>query len=346
MRNFILRVILGTLLSIGFMEANAQVFPKIVKKNNTTNPANTQERRNIELRHFDQESYLRALSSQTDAIIFQYDVNLARLRSIVSEDQSEMSWAPTNQLIKVSEQIQIDSIWVTAFEYYSNWDSKKVDIYNYDIKTFSDSLILRLYDPKFGQEWKMPVETAVINSKYGYRWRRMHYGTDLDLNTGDPVVSGFDGIVRVKSYDRYGYGYFYVVRHKNGLETVYGHLSKHIAEVGDEVKAGDLLGKGGSTGRSTGPHLHYELRYRGVPFDPERVYDFSGNQISVQDLVVSKELFGQVVQARSAAYHRVKRGENLGSIARKYGVSVSQLTRLNGISSRSILKIGQNLRVK
>lgn len=332
-------------MSIGFLEANAQVFPKIIKRN-TTNPANAQERRNIELRQFDQESYLRTLSSQTDSMIFQYDVNLARIRSIVSEDRNAISWAPTNQMIRLSEQIQIDSIWVTAFEYFSNWDSQKVDIYNFDIRNFTDSLSLRLYDPRFGQDWKMPLENIVINSKFGYRWRRMHYGTDLKLATGDPVSSGFDGIVRVKSYDRYGYGYFYVVRHKNGLETVYGHLSKHVAEVGDEVKAGDLLGLGGTTGRSTGPHLHYELRYKGVPFDPERVYDFESNEINVQDLLVSKELFGQTIQARSAAYHRVKRGETLGSISRRYGVPVAQLTRLNGINTRTILRVGQNLRVK
>lgn len=119
-----------------------------------------------------------------------------------------------------------------------------------------------------------------------------------------------------------------------------------MAEVGDEVRAGDLLGKGGSTGRSTGPHLHYELRYKGVPFDPERVYDFGSGEITVQDLLVSKALFGQTIQARSAAYHRVKRGENLGSIGRRYGVSVAQLTRLNGITTRTILRVGQNLRVK
>ena len=346
MRNFILKTIVGIVLSIGCVEANAQVFPKIVKKNNTSNSSNTQERRNIELRQFDQESYLRTLTFQTDSLIFQYDVNLARIRSIVSEDQNGISWAPTNQLVKVSEQVQIDSIWVTAFEYYSTWDSKKVDIYNFDIRNFQDSLQLRLYDQRYGMDWKLPLDESKKTSVFGPRWGRSHYGTDLDLDTGDPVYSAFDGIVRVRSYDRYGWGYYVLVRHKNGLETLYGHLSKQIAEVGDEIKAGDIIGKGGSTGRSTGSHLHYEMRYRGLPFDPEKVYDFDKGELTTQDLLITKDLFSHVAKARAAAYHRVKRGDTLGSIARRYGVPISQVTRLNGISTRSILRIGQNLRVK
>jgi murein DD-endopeptidase MepM/ murein hydrolase activator NlpD len=346
MRNFNLKVILVILLSIGFLEANAQVFPKIIKKNNTTSPANAQERKNIELRQFDQDSYLRTLSSQTDSMIFQYDVNLARTRSIVSEDRSDLSWAPTNQLIRLSEQIQIDSIWVTAFEYFSNWDSKKVDIYNFDLRNFQDSLQLRLYDQRYGMDWKLPLDESKKTSVFGPRWGRSHFGTDLDLETGDPVYSAFDGIIRVKAYDRYGWGFYILVRHKNGLETLYGHLSSQISEIGDEIKAGDVIGKGGSTGRSTGSHLHYEVRYKGLPFDPEKIYDFDKGELTTQDLLITKALFSQVVQARTAAYHRVKRGENLGSIGRKYGVTVSQLTRLNGISTRTILRVGQNLRVK
>ena len=334
------------MLSIGFTEANAQVFPKIIKRNSTTSPANTQERRNIELRQFDQESYLKALTFQTDSLIFQYDVNLARIRSIVSEEQGGLSWAPTNQLVKVSEQVQIDSIWVTAFEYYSTWDSKKVDIYNLDIRNFQDSLQLRLYDQRYGMDWKLPLDESKKTSVFGPRWGRSHYGTDLDLDTGDPVYSAFDGIVRVRSYDRYGWGYYVLVRHKNGIETLYGHLSKQIAEVGDEIKAGDIIGKGGSTGRSTGSHLHYEMRYRGLPFDPEKVYDFDKGELTTQDLLITKDLFSHVAKARTATYHRVKRGENLGAIARRYGVPISQLTRLNGISTRSILRVGQNLRIK
>lgn len=346
MRNFNLKVILAILLSIGFFEANAQVFPKIIKKNNSTSPANSQERKNIELREFDKDSYLRTLSSQTDSMIFQYDVNLARTRSIVSEDRNALSWAPTNQLVRVSEQIQIDSIWVTAFEHYSSWDSKKVDIYDFDIKSFQDSVLLRLYDTRFGMDWKFPLDKSIKTSIFGPRWGRMHYGVDLDLDTGDPVYSGFDGIVRVRSYDRYGWGYFVLVRHKNGLETLYGHLSKQIAKVGDEVKAGDIIGKGGSTGRSTGSHLHYEMRYKGLAFDPEIAYDLDRGELTKQELLISKDLFSHIAKARAAVYHRVRSGDNLGSIARRYGVPISQITRLNGISSRTILKIGRNLRVK
>ena len=335
---------MGFILSIGLFQANAQVFPKIIKRNPV--PVQSQERRNIELREFDQAGYLRTLSTQTDSLLFQNNVNLARIRSIISEDPFSLNWAPTNQLIQISEQIQIDSIWVTAYEYFSNWDSRKVDIYNFQIKDLQDSVNLRLYDEGSGELWKMPLDVIKITSIFGPRWGRGHYGTDLDLETGDPVYSGFDGIVRVKSYDRYGWGYYVLVRHKNGLESLYGHLSKQLVEVGQELKAGDILGKGGSTGRSTGSHLHYELRYRGLPFDPQKVYDFTNVDIRSKNLLISKSLFDQVAQARAAAYHRVKRGENLGSIARRYGVSVSQITRLNGISTRTILRIGQSLRIK
>lgn len=350
MRYFFIIFFLGAFLSIGLSETNAQIFPKIIKKNTTAPSGANQERKSIELRGFDESTYLKTLSSVTDSIIFENNVNLGRVRSIVSEDRPIMIWAPTNRLVKISEQILIDSIWVTAYEHYSSWDSNKIDIYNFDLKSFKDSVNVRLYDPFFGYDWKMPLNTTAVTSGFGYRWRRWHYGTDLDLDTGDPVYSGFDGIVRIKSYDRYGYGYYIVIRHKNGLETVYGHLSKQLVDIGQEVKAGDLIAKGGSTGRSTGSHLHYELRYKGLAFDAQKVYDFENNSIVGPNYLITPSLFSHVVGnvpvTRTNAYHRVKNGENLSSIARKYGVSVSSITKLNGISTRSILKVGQNLRVR
>lgn len=322
-----------------------QGFPKIIKKNPSTEDQSS-ERKNIELREFDEVGYLRTLSTQTDSLLFQGSIDLERIQSIIAEDPFSMEWAPSNEIVEIADQVLIDSVWITAFEYFSHWDTKKVNSYNFDIKEFKDTVLIKLYDERIGQSWKMPMTEILVNSRFGPRWGRMHGGTDLDLNTGDAVYTAFDGIVRVKGYDRYGYGYYYVVRHKNGLETLYGHLSKHVMEVGDEVLAGDLLGKGGSTGRSTGPHLHYELRYKGLVFDPEIVYDFEKNLLTKQELLINKSLFGHIAKASAAAYHRVKRGENLGSIARRYGVSVSQITKLNGISTRSILRIGQSLRVK
>ncbi len=374
MRSLLLLGILSIYLFVGLTEAQGQVLPKVFNKNqppatnpsdkknfdlkeftqgfpkiikkNPTGTSSSQERRNIELRQFDEVRYLQTLSTQTDSLLFQNTVDLARIKSIISEDPFTIDWAPSNEVVEVADQVLIDSIWITAFEYFSTWDTKKVNIYNFDIKEFKDSLVVQLYDEQLGQYWKLPLTDVLVNSRFGPRWGRMHGGVDLDLNTGDAVYTAFDGIIRVKGYDRYGYGYYYVVRHKNGLETLYGHLSKHIMEVGDEVLAGDLLGKGGSTGRSTGPHLHYELRYKGMVFDPEIVYDFEKSLLTKKELLINKALFGHIAKASAAAYHRVKRGENLGSIARRYGVSVSTITKLNGISSRSILRIGQSLRVK
>ncbi|MHA7128667.1 peptidoglycan DD-metalloendopeptidase family protein [Algoriphagus namhaensis] len=341
--NFFFIAGLVSLLFTGRLEA--QIFPKIIKKNKAevSQPA---ERKSLELGGFDRDTYLRELSSRTDSILFQNNVNLTRPRSILDDARDFMIWAPTNRLAKISEQILIDSIWVTAYEHYGPWDSNKIDIYDFNIKDFQDSVSLRLYDSFFGYNWKMPLESTPVTSRFGIRWGRKHLGTDLDLETGDPVYSGFDGIVRIRSYDRYGFGYYVVVRHKNGLETIYGHLSKILVEVGQEVKAGEILGKGGSTGRSTGSHLHYELRYRGLAFDPEIVYDFDAYQIKNEYLTLTSETFGYIAKARAAAYHRVRRGDTLGAISRRYGVPISQITRLNGISSRSILRIGQNLRIQ
>ena len=143
-------------------------FPKIIKKN-TSRGNSSQDRINIELRQFDEVSYLKNLSSQTDSLLFQNTVDLERIRSIISEDPFSMDWAPTNELIQVSDQVQIDNVWITAFEYFSSWDTKKVDIYNIDIREFQDSVRLKLYDIRLGQAWSMPLTDILVNSRFGPR---------------------------------------------------------------------------------------------------------------------------------------------------------------------------------
>lgn len=333
-------------LGIGIQHSFAQNFPKIIKKPKAeaAKPAPNPLQRDLRL--FDPQKYLKEITRQTDSLLYKDYVDLKKRLSIVEEDTLSLIWAPTNQLAQVSEQILIDSIWVTAFEYYSSWDSQKINIYNFNPKDFKDTVYVKLYDQFFGTDWKLPLNETRITSEFGFRRYRWHHGTDLKLNVGDPVYSTFDGIVRIRSYDRNGYGYYVVVRHKNGLETLYGHLSKILVEVGQEVKAGDLLGLGGNTGRSTGPHLHYEIRYQGLSINPTEIFDFNFGRIKNDVYMITSSSFDHVVQTQQSVYHRVRSGETLSSIARRYGVRVSTLTRLNNLRTNSILRIGQRIRVK
>ena len=217
-----------------------------------------------------------------------------------------------------------------------------------------------------------PNQTKVF-SKFGYRHGRRHQGVDLPLKTGKPVVAAFDGRVRVSEYHS-GYGNLIVLRHENGLETFYGHLSKRDVEVGDWVRAGDQIGLGGSTGRSTGPHLHFETRYKGFAFDPEWIADYEKGELrsnvfvlrrsyldasshyvpqsldeeedvyAADEKIVAEE---KRIAAEKAAmrYHTVKSGDTLGSIAKRYGKSLSTIQKLNpGVNSNK-LRIGQKIRV-
>src|SRR5690606_38864569 len=151
-------------------------------------------------------------------------MKLEKELSIVSEDTSTIDEGYLS-LVEISEELKIDCVWVTSQEYYSIWDSHKVNPYNIDGTKYSDTTSLLLYDTISGYNWVFPLPQSKITSPFGMRHYRWHYGTDLKLNTGDSVVAVFDGIVRIVQYDRYGYGHYIVLRHYNGLETLYGHLS-------------------------------------------------------------------------------------------------------------------------
>ncbi|WP_162416045.1 peptidoglycan DD-metalloendopeptidase family protein [Cyclobacterium roseum] len=295
---------------------------------------------------FDADGYREDLVKTTDALIFQESLDLRKRLSLVNEDTSSLIWAPTNILVEVAEKVLIDSIWITAYEYYGLWDSEKINSYDFDPREFNDTIPVILFDPDFGSNWSAPVSNTKINSAFGKRRYRWHHGTDLKLKVGDPVKAAFDGIVRIRSYERYGYGHYVVIRHRNGLETLYGHLSKVSVEIGQEIRAGDVVGLGGNTGRSTGPHLHFEVRYQGLSIDPTEIFDFDIGRIKSPVYTLTSTSFDHEIMLREAIYHRVRSGENLSVIARRYGVRMSQITRLNGISTRSILRIGQRLQIQ
>lgn len=212
-----------------------------------------------------------------------------------------------------------------------------------------------------------------VYSKFGYRRRRRHQGVDLPLPTGTPINVAFDGRIRYSSYVK-GYGNLVIVRHENGLETFYGHLSKRLAEPGQWVRAGDVIGLGGSTGRSSGPHLHFETRYKGYAFDPQWIVDFEKGELRKNVFVLRRsyldpssryvpesideeeEIYAtdekiieeeKRIAAEKAAekWHTVRSGETISGIAHKYGKSQSTIKKLNPGLNIDRIRPGQKIRV-
>lgn len=142
--------------------------------------------------------------------------------------------------------------------------------------------------------YHMPVPGRVT-SNYGWRpqFGRMHKGVDLALKVNDTVYAAFDGKVRLTNYEAKGYGNYVILRHPNGLETVYGHLNKHLVKPNQTVKAGDPIGLGGNTGRSTGPHLHFETRFMGYAINPAAIFDFANHTIHTDTYTFSKKTYQQ-----------------------------------------------------
>lgn len=279
-----------------------------------------------------------------DSIMLVEEINLHKELSLVHADTSAFPLY-YNVPIQVSEQLMIDSVWVVLREYYSVWDSKKVNPYKMDGAKFKDTVELPLFYKNPDLKWSMPISKGHITSPFGLRRWRWHYGSDLRLKIGDSVRVAFDGIVRVAHYDRYGYGNYVLVRHYNGLETLYGHFKKRLAKVGDVVKAGDVIGLGGNTGRSSAPHLHFEVRYEGNAINPIKLFDFENDSLMSDTLVVNNESFAYLKEARKIRYHRIRRGDTLSHISYKYGISINRICRLNRISRKTILRIGRRLRI-
>lgn len=230
---------------------------------------------------------------------------------------------------------------IPSYELYGDFNTET--IFERMPEAAKDSVVLQLSQQAC--DHYMPV-CGHITSPFGPRWRRMHYGLDLKLDRGDTVVSAFEGVVRVSRFHRQ-FGNVVVIRHANGLETLYGHLSQRLVGSGDHVEAGQVLGLGGSTGRSTGDHLHFETRYRGQPIDPQLLFNVEEGELRTSVLSVHPGLFStSKPRATKSALrtHIVRRGDTLYSIARKHGITVRDLCRRNRISARTSLRVGQRLR--
>ena len=261
--------------------------------------------------------------------------------------------------IKIGE--VFDSSFSAAWDIYINtWDTEILNPYVYDYKSFNCPVNLCLAADSLG--FVMPVSN-IVTSNYGHRKGRQHQGVDLDLETGDTVVSAFDGVVRMsRSY--YGYGNMVVVRHHNGLETLYGHLSKVLVEPGQMVKAGEIVGLGGNTGHSFGSHLHFEIRFMGQPIDPSKFIAFERFSLLNNEVQIDSSMFAnnKLVKkqqknddhefaethykaVKKPKVHVIKQGDTLSAIARKYKTTVSKLCKLNRMSATTTLQLGKKLKV-
>ncbi len=137
------------------------------------------------------------------------------------------------------------------------------------------------------QHWAYPLPDAKVISPYGGRGRRGHAGVDIKTKEDDEVLAAFDGIVE-QSGPYYGYGNYIVIRHAYGFSTCYSHQSKNFVEVGQKVKAGEVIGLTGQTGRATTPHLHFEIRFCGKTIDPAIFFDHANHTLKAQTLTVKK----------------------------------------------------------
>lgn len=294
------------------------------------------------------------LAAQEDHIHFNVVNDTARIDAVIEEDS-------LGNLINSMYDSNLDNVdhgngllftyfnWMPGFNLYQNFDIVTIH-YRHQGSAPRDTIDLTGY--------YHPAKYR-ITSNYGYRHRRMHRGVDLGYPEGTPVAAAWDGIVRISkgTANTGGYGNLVVIRHDNGLETYYGHLSRRLVNPGQMVKAGDIIGLGGNTGRSYGSHLHFEVRYLGNDINPCRLIDFDNFKIKFDTLYISGYTVSvpnptpQTVQPdkpkpqTSAQYYKVRKGDNLGKIAAKYHTTVSKIKKLNHLRS-DFIREGQRLRVR
>ena len=273
--------------------------------------------------------------------------------------------------IRIQRLIVEESLDAPAEDLYRSWANVFV---NYNVPLPAEYKIdLR--------QFHMPCESRTVNSHFGYRkqFRRNHYGTDIKVYVGDTIRAAFSGKVRVvlNQGAKKGYGKYIIIRHPNGLETVYGHLSKQLVAPDQIVKAGEPIALGGNTGFSTGPHLHFETNFLGRHIDPELLFSFQAHDVrgdfyvyrpnGRSELLAAHEVEGinneqavamaasskveesrafqqQKIASRSSKVYKVKQGDTLAKIARQHGTTIDRLCRLNNISSKSTLRVGQILK--
>lgn len=305
----------------------------------------------------------------------------AQTYKLPGEHQKEHSELIAKQQ-NLNNQIKVEETQAFLDNFFTEEEEPEMDIF---LEGWNSKLVNPFNEADVPQTAQIDVSnfcmphTGYLTSPYGYRkrFRREHKGVDLKLYVGDTVRAAFDGKVRLTNFERKGYGYYIIIRHTNGLETVYGHLSKFIVQDGDAVKAGDPIALGGNTGRSTGPHLHFETRYMGYPINPAGIFDFVNQTVHTDLYTFDKSSYKEArnydpaanteyarqwqeqylsthpqanqqraSSSNSPSYYTVRKGDSLSKIASRNGVTVKNLCKLNGIKTTDKIRPGQKLRIR
>ena len=302
-----------------------------------------------------------SLSAQTKKILLKEKKQIIDLKgkshygSIILFDDFSTEWVESTSSMELSTN---DSLRNTLAEkainseiFNNHWSNKSLFPYpSQNFHTMNDSIKIHLLQDS---DFFMPPNDHIF-SPFGWRRGRQHKGIDLDLDVGDTLRSVFSGKVRFSDYNNGGYGNLVIIRHFNGLETYYAHLDKLIIKPNDIVLAGDVIGLGGETGNALGPHLHFEVRYKDVAFDPKNIIDFTNNSLvsnfddeGLPTYFLTKSDFAWVATNKRKKYYKLKAGDYLGKVAAKYGITVSKILRLNPkITNPNTLQIGQSIRVR
>ena len=240
------------------------------------------------------------------------------------------------------------------------------------VKSISDSFEIEL------DKFTMPFD-GYMTSHFGNRWGEWHPGVDIGLRVGDSVRVAWDGVIRYAMMNRGGYGNLIIVRHRNGLETYYAHLSRIKVVSGQRVSAGQVIGLGGNTGYSFGPHLHFEIRFYDVCIDPEFLVDFREKKVINSKILISSGFINgqspkiptgisndefesvEFVAGSSLPlagklesktpynirkYYIVKKGDCLNKIVDNNNITIQELCKLNNIDELKWLMVGQRLRIR
>lgn len=232
-----------------------------------------------------------------------------------------------------------------AHSVYQKWDENNIFPYDDQLTKEDTTLLLTLTDSTYNCNYSPPIVNPVITSNFGWRNGRTHAGIDLDLEVWDPVYAVFDGMVRV-AFKHPGYGRVVIIRHHNGLETLYAHLHRFKVKAGDIVEAGQVIGLGGSSGHSSGSHLHFEVRFKGKSINPRSIISFKENNLISSQMELIKQKQDYVALPTGVEYHTIERGDFMFKIAKLYGLSVNQLCELNGVNRNKSLIVGRKLRIK